>query len=114
FATPGTYTVTLTVTDSRGLSDPSPATRTITVAAQNLLPLAVLSLLPSTGNAPLITTADGSSSSDPDGSVTGYRFDFGDGVAVGPDTTRLRGHTYAAGTYTARLTVTDNRGAAQV
>ncbi len=32
YRTAGTYTVTLTVTDARGLADPTPATRTITVS----------------------------------------------------------------------------------
>lgn len=35
FNTPGIFTVTLTVTDSLGLSDPAPATRTITVLDQS-------------------------------------------------------------------------------
>jgi PKD repeat protein len=52
---------------------------------------------------------DGSASSDPDGSIASYAWDFGDGSTgsgVRPS------HTYAAaGTYTARLTVTDNAGA---
>ncbi|HXJ70106.1 MAG TPA: PKD domain-containing protein, partial [Verrucomicrobiae bacterium] len=40
FATAGTYTVTFTVTDAKGLADPTPATRTITVnpAAANQAP----------------------------------------------------------------------------
>src|SRR5262249_20336473 len=48
-------------------------------------------------------------SSDPDGSVTGYAWDFGDG-AVGTGATPQ--HTYgAAGTYNVTLTVTDDLGA---
>jgi PKD repeat protein len=51
---------------------------------------------------------DGSGSSDSDGSITSYAWDFGDGATgtgVSPQ------HTYtAAGTYTVKLTVTDDRG----
>ncbi len=51
----------------------------------------------------------GSPSSDPDGTITGYAWTFGDGAtATGQSVT----HTYAtAGTYTVTLTVTDNGGA---
>jgi len=38
FATAGTYTVTLTATDSQGLADPTPATRTVTVTAGGTAP----------------------------------------------------------------------------
>ena len=52
---------------------------------------------------------NGSGSSDPDGSIANYAWEFGDGATdtgVTPPT-----HTYAnAGTYTARLTVTDDDG----
>lgn len=52
--------------------------------------------------------ADGSS--DPDGQVTAYAWDFGDGAAAA--TTKDAQHTYAAGnTYTVSLRVTDNDGA---
>ena len=48
-------------------------------------------------------------SSDPDGSVAGWRWTFGDG---GTATTQSPSHTYgAAGTYTVQLTVTDDKGA---
>jgi hypothetical protein len=51
-------------------------------------------------------TFDGTGSSDPDGAPSSYFWEFGDGTtAVGP----VVQHTYVkAGTYTARLTVTDN------
>jgi len=43
-----------------------------------------------------------------DGSVTGWAWDFGDGNSA---TTQHPAHSYAAGTYTVSLTVTDNEGA---
>lgn len=57
----------------------------------------------------LTVTVDGTSSSDPDGSLTAWSWDFGDSTsAVGATAT----HTYSsAGTFTVTLTVTDNRGA---
>jgi PKD repeat protein len=52
---------------------------------------------------------NGSGSSDADGSLVSYAWSFGDGTSGTGVTTS---HTYsAAGTYTARLTVTDNQGA---
>lgn len=58
----------------------------------------------------LACSIDGSGSSDPDGSITGYSWDFGDGTA--PVTGSFATHTYAAGgDYTITLTVTDNSGA---
>jgi PKD repeat protein len=53
---------------------------------------------------------NGSASSDPDGSISSYAWDFDDGTPGGTGVSPS--HTYAApGTYTVRLTVTDNRGA---
>jgi PKD repeat protein len=66
--------------------------------------------VPAVSCSDLSCTADGTGSSDPDGTVAAYSWDFGDGtVAAGAKAT----HTYAkAGDYTVTLTVTDNNGAA--
>jgi alpha-tubulin suppressor-like RCC1 family protein len=54
---------------------------------------------------------DASGSNDPDGSVVGYAWDFGDGT-TSTETTASTPHTYQAqGTYTVTLTVTDDSGA---
>ena len=57
----------------------------------------------------LACTFDGSASSDSDGSIVAYSWDFGDGNSA---TTASASNTYAAsGTYTVTLTVEDNEGA---
>jgi PKD repeat protein len=54
----------------------------------------------------LTCTVDGSGSSDTDGTIASYAWDFGDGATASGATAS---HTYAvAGTYTIRLTVTDD------
>lgn len=57
----------------------------------------------------LSVSTDGSASSDPDGTVSSYSWDWGDGT---PDSTgATASHTYAtAGSYTVALTVTDDKG----
>ncbi|HEY7422601.1 MAG TPA: PKD domain-containing protein, partial [Gaiellaceae bacterium] len=67
---------------------------------------------PATGKAPLQVTFDGSGSSDSGGgTLTSWSFDFGDGSTDSgtgsPPSTES--HAYAAGTYTAELTVTDDQ-----
>ena len=57
----------------------------------------------------LACTFDASASSDSDGVISSYRWDFGDATE---STSAVSDHTYAAaGTYTVNLTVTDNEGA---
>lgn len=75
---------------------------------QNLGPVASFSVAPSQGEAPLTVTLDASGSSDADGQVQSYAWDLGDGTSATGVTTQ---HTYGAGTFTVRLTVTDDRGA---
>lgn len=80
------------------------------VPGQTLLaPNAVVSASPALGDAALNVTFDGVSSSDKDGKIAAFEWNFGDGAIVkgGP----LMGHTYRkAGVYTSILTVTDNSG----
>ena len=79
------------------------------VVVSNQPPTAVMSATPSTGAAPLTVTFDGSGSTDPDGTIASYSWNFGDG---GNSTAANPSHTYtSAGTYTATLTVTDNKNA---
>jgi trimeric autotransporter adhesin len=76
---------------------------------ENKLPTASINASPSSGQAPLTVSFDGSASSDPDGSITAYTWAFGDG---GTATGKTTSHQYAAaGTFTAKLTVTDDSGA---
>ena len=82
------------------------------VPVQPVPPVAVLSVSPSSGAAPLAVSVSASGSSDPQGRALTYTFDFGDGSALlGPQAGASVGHTYAAaGSYTARVTVTNNAG----
>ncbi len=105
YATGGSYDVTLTVTDNSGNTDT--ATQTIEIAVPNVAPTAEISG-PTNGTAGVAVSFDGSGSSDRDGSVVAYDWNFGDNTSGSGATVS---HTYAAGTYTVTLTVTDNMGA---
>ena len=82
-----------------------------TIRVLNRIPIAALAVTPTSGSAALVVTANGEASSDHDGIIASYLFEFGDGVTVGPQSSPTTSHSYAQGTWTARLTVTDNRGA---
>jgi hypothetical protein len=57
----------------------------------------------------LTCSVDATASSDPDGTIAGYTWNFGDGATA---TGRVASHDYAvAGNYTVTLTVTDNTSA---
>jgi PKD repeat protein len=105
----GMYTVLLTVTDDGGATNTDTTTATIDPGTGgNALPAADPNG-PYTGTAGIALTFDGSGSSDSDGSIVSYDWDFGDGATgtgVAPS------HIYATGgTYTVSLTVTDDGGA---
>lgn len=109
YITAGTYHTELTVEDSKGLKA-KVDTPVIVVGsvAPNKKPTAVISTDLNEGNAPFTVTFSGSQSSDPDGSLVKYEWNFGDGATtVG----RLVKHTYTAtANYTVSLQVTDDRG----
>jgi len=106
FYSAGTYTAILTVYDSRGATGTT--TLTINVGGANQPPVANVSAIPTSGTAPLVVAFSSGGSSDPDGAIASYSWNFGDGItstAPNPNT------VYAsAGVYTATLTVTDNAG----
>jgi len=101
----GTYTVTLNVTDTDGLWDIE--TKTVSVKS---LPTASFTFSPSTPKVNEIVTFDASGSSDPDGSIVSFKWDFGDGNVTTVSSSTVT-HVYAASqSYTVTLTVTDNEG----
>jgi PKD repeat protein len=109
YPTPGAYNVRLVVTDDQGASDDE--VKTVTVGAPNRQPVAQFIITPTPALVGSPVTFDASSSYDPDGFITDYRWDLnGDGVvdATGQITT----YTYfAAGLYEVSLYITDNMGA---
>lgn len=79
----------------------------------NQPPVAVLIATPQNGDAPLTVSFDASGSSDPDGNIVKYEFDFeGDGNFVDNGTNPLASWTYnVVDSFTAVLRVTDDQGA---
>jgi PKD repeat protein len=103
YASAGSYNVQLTVTDNSGSS--SNISHQVTTTAPNQPPTAALS----SNCSDLTCSFDSGGSQDPDGTITGRYWDFGDGTS---STDSNPSHTYsAAGNYTVTLTVTDNDGA---
>ena len=106
YASAGSYTVTLTVTDDQGAT--ATDTLTATVGSLNEAPIAEAGPDREVAAGEEVTL-DGSGSADLDGAITSYVWDFGDGQsAVGATAT----HTWSdEGSYTVTLTVTDDQGA---
>jgi PKD repeat protein len=104
FTEVGIYMVNLSVIDN----DDWVGTNQIEITASGGEPLAVINTSTSSGMNPLKVDFDGSDSSDLDGAITAYQWDFGDGTS---DQGVSVAHTYTtAGKYTAKLTVKDNDG----
>ena len=112
YSAAGTYTVTLTVKDTGGLTS-TPKTQSITVSAANQPPVGALAVTQS-ASPPLTVSASAAGSTDTDAfPIASYSFDWGDGntATVVSAPTQTASHTYAAaGTYTVTLTVKDTGG----
>ena len=102
----GTHSYQVRIKDPFNNSLMSPVSNTVTViGGANQPPVA--SFTSSTAN--LVASFNGSGSSDPDGTISSYAWNFGDNTTGTGATPQ---HTYAAaGTYSVTLTVTDNAGA---
>jgi len=102
YSADGTYSVKLTVTDSQTLTGTQ--TKSVTVHF-NQPPVASFTIQKTY----LDVLVNAAASTDPDGTIASYVWDFGDSSGTATGVTKT--HTYAsAGTYTIKLTVTDNGG----
>lgn len=102
---PGLYEAVLTVEDNDGLTDSA----SVSINVTNDSPIADLTATPIEGELPLIVDFDASGSSDPDGTIVDYVWDFGDGFTESGSS--QASHTYnTEGNYTARVSVYDNFG----
>ncbi len=100
----GNYTVTLTITDAYNQTDTTSIQ--VIVVKPNHLPCAIIytPLMHATVGENI--TFDGSLSYDPDGTITAWMWDFGDGSQASGEKIM---HRYTTpGNYTVTLTVTDN------
>jgi chitodextrinase len=100
----GTYTVKLTVTDGRGLTAGKSHLVTVSAGSGNVAPSASF-----TESCTNLSCGFTDASTDSDGTVTAWSWNFGDGHT---STAQNPSNVYATGgTYTVSLKVTDNGGA---
>jgi len=108
YALKGTYVVTLTVTDACGSSSSCQTTADV---SSNLRPVCDVRG-PYRGAVGQPVTFDGTHSHDPDGTIVGYAWDFGDGATA---TGATPSHIYSApGFFRISLEVIDDAGARSV
>lgn len=109
YTQPGFYVATLEVFTGKGGHDNDSVSIAVGGSAANVPPVASFTATPSSGTAPLEVSFDASASTDSDGSIVSYVWDFGDTDMASGETIT---HTYGTtGTYRPILTVIDNSGA---
>jgi gliding motility-associated-like protein len=109
FATAGTYTVTLTVTNDKGCSNAVPFQQTVTIST---LPTAAFTLPEVCLLDPFAQFTDLSTAVNP-ATITGWQWNFGDPASGANNTSTVQNaqHAFSAvGNYTVRLVVTTNNG----
>ena len=113
FSSAGDYMVVVTVTDNDGDSSLASFLVQVDAPAGNIPPSADVFAVPLSGDSPLAVSFSGAGSTDSDGNIVSYVWDWNDGSAVqnsGADPTV--GHTFTvSGVYDVQLTVQDDDGA---
>ncbi len=105
YSNPGTYKVTLKVTDDSKTTSGSDSDELTVVVNQKPIADAGPDIIAATGE---VVNFDAGSSTDPDGEISSYAWDFGDGNKGEGKQTE---HSWAEpGYYTVRLKVADNTG----
>jgi PKD repeat protein len=112
YSTAGTFTARLTVTDNGGLTGSASTPVLVSqppAGESNIPPVATITAASNRGLAPFTVLLDAKDSHDPDGKITKYSWNFGDGgTGIGLDVK----HTYPVpGDYVVTLKVTDDKGA---
>jgi PKD repeat protein len=108
YGTPGTYNVTLTVTDDAGSK--ATTTQAVTVGTESPGGLSAKFTFSPTDPTVGQTVNFNASTSTSATTIVEYKWDFGDG-ATATATSATRGHAYAAaGTYVVTLRITDSQG----
>jgi len=109
YENPGTYTLTLTVTDTAGQTDSVSSQINVTSDGPGNPPTAAISLNTNSGSAPLTVIYDASdSAAESPATLSNYSWQLGNGDTA----TSIAGSTTytQAGTYTINLSVTDSAG----
>ena len=112
FTSSGSYNVKLTIIDNEGATDSTTKIITVTemvTGTPNQSPIASFTANPTSGVVPLNISFNASNSSDSDGSIINYQWDFKDGNTGSGE---IINHTFSStGSYNVKLTVTDDKGA---
>jgi PKD repeat protein len=106
----GLWSLTVAGADSASPANVGKATKTVQL--QDRIPVSSFTFTTGAVVTSATVNFDGTLSFDPDGTIVGYAWDFGDG-STGSGATST--HSYSiAGTYAVKLNVTDNSGSTQV